>query len=174
MQAHAQVDDRPFVLRDQAAGVLTLTLNRGDRFNPLSSAMLAAIAAELRAIAVDPSVRVVVVAGEGKGFCAGHDLKEMRAHVGDKAWQRDLFDQCGRMMMSLTTLPQPVVARVHGVATAAPRTPSGAVIRNCLRVFIGDSSMETGRGPFRLIPRLKARQDNARWARLSYSFDRSR
>jgi enoyl-CoA hydratase/carnithine racemase len=119
MPADAQVDDRPLVLRDQSAGVLTLTLNRGERFNPLSSAMIAAVAAELRAIADDPAVRVVVLAAAGKGFCAGHDLKEMRAHVGDKEWQRDLFDQCGRMMMSLTRLPQPVIARVHGIATAA-------------------------------------------------------
>jgi enoyl-CoA hydratase/carnithine racemase len=119
MLAEAQVDERPLVLRDQAAGVLTLTLNRGERFNALSSAMIAAIAAELRAIADDPSVRVVILAASGKGFCAGHDLKEMRAHAGDKGWQRSLFDQCGRMMMSLTTLPQPVIARVHGIATAA-------------------------------------------------------
>src|SRR6266850_2211075 len=103
MLAHAQVDDRPLVLRNQTGGVLTLRLNRGERFNPLSSAMIAAIAAELRAIAGDPSVRVVILAAGGKGFCAGHDLKEMRAHVGDQAWQRGLFDQCGRMMMSLTT-----------------------------------------------------------------------
>jgi enoyl-CoA hydratase/carnithine racemase len=119
MMAQAQVDDRPLVLRDQEAGVLTLTLNRGERFNPLSSAMIAAIAADLRAIADDPTVRVVILAAGGKGFCAGHDLKEMRHHAGDKQWQRDLFDQCGRMMMSLTTLPQPVIARVHGIATAA-------------------------------------------------------
>src|SRR5438034_10632571 len=119
MLADAQVDDRPLVLRDQSAGVLTLTLNRGERFNPLSSAMIAALAAELRAIADDPSVRVVILAAGGKGCCAGHDFKEMRAHVGDSAWQRDLFDRCGRMMMSLTTLPQPVIARVHGIATAA-------------------------------------------------------
>ena len=119
MLAEAHVDERPLVLRDQAAGVLTLTLNRGERFNALSSAMIAAIAAELRAIAADPSVRVVILAASGKGFCAGHDLKEMRAHAGDKGWQRSLFDQCGRMMMSLTTLPQPVIARVHGIATAA-------------------------------------------------------
>ena len=119
MMAQAQVDDRPLVLRDQEAGVLTLTLNRGERFNPLSSAMIAAIADDLRAIADDPAVRVVILAAGGKGFCAGHDLKEMRLHVGDKQWQRDLFDQCGRMMMSLTTLPQPVIARVHGIATAA-------------------------------------------------------
>jgi enoyl-CoA hydratase/carnithine racemase len=117
--AHAQVADPPLVLRDQADGVLTLTLNRGQRFNPLSSAMIAAMAAELRAIADDPSVRVVILAAGGKGFCAGHDLKEMRAHAGDKAWQRNLFDECGRMMIALMSLPQPVIARVHGIATAA-------------------------------------------------------
>jgi enoyl-CoA hydratase/carnithine racemase len=119
MFAHAQADDRPLILRDQAAGVVTLTLNRGERFNPLSSAMIAAMAAELDTIAGDPSVRVVILAARGKGFCAGHDLKEMRAHVGDKAWQRELFDRCSRMMMRVTTLPQPVIARVHGIATAA-------------------------------------------------------
>ena len=117
--AHAQVDAVPMILRDQAAGVVTLTLNRGERFNPLSSAMIAALAAELDAIAGDPSVQVVILAAGGRGFCAGHDLKEMRAHAGDKAWQRNLFDQCGRMMMSLTALPQPVIARVQGIATAA-------------------------------------------------------
>ncbi len=99
--------------------MLTLTLNRGDRFNPLSSEMIAALQAELDAIAADESVRVVVLAAEGKGFCAGHDLKEMREHAADQRWQRDLFDACGRMMMSLIGLPQPVVARVHGIATAA-------------------------------------------------------
>ena len=119
MCARVQVDDRPLVLSDRAAGVATLTLNRGERFNLLSSPMIAEIVAELRAIADDASVRVVILAAGGKGFCAGHDLKEMRAHVGDKAWQRDLFDQCGQMMTSLTRLPQPVIARVHGIATAA-------------------------------------------------------
>ena len=117
--AHAQVDAVPMILRDQAAGVVTLTLNRGERFNPLSSAMIAALAAELDAIAGDPSAQVVILAAGGRGFCAGHDLKEMRAHAGDKAWQRQLFDQCGRMMTRLTTIPQPVIARVHGIATAA-------------------------------------------------------
>jgi len=61
----------------------------------------------------------VVLAGAGRGFCAGHDLKEMRAHAGDKPWQRRLFDDCSRMMVKLTQIPQPVIARVHGVATAA-------------------------------------------------------
>ena len=111
--------EQPLVLSKRDNGIVTLVLNRGERFNPLSSAMIAALQEELDAIASDPSVRVVIVAGEGKGFCAGHDLKEMRAHAGDKAWQRRLFDDCSRMMLTLTRLPQPVIARVHGVATAA-------------------------------------------------------
>ena len=109
----------PFVLTTHADRIATLTLNRPARFNPLSSQMIAAIQAELNAIAKDPSVRVVILAAEGKGFCAGHDLKEMRAHTGDKSWERQLFDDCSRMMISLTQMPQPVIARVHGVATAA-------------------------------------------------------
>ena len=109
----------PFVLTTSANGVSSLTLNRPERFNPLSSQMIAAIQAELDAIAGDPSVRVVILAAEGKGFCAGHDLKEMRAHAGDKSWQRQLFDACSRMMISLTQMAQPVIARVHGIATAA-------------------------------------------------------
>ena len=109
----------PFVLTTSANGVATLTLNRPERFNPLSSQMIAAIQAELDAIAGDPSVRVVILAAEGKGFCAGHDLKEMRAHTGDKSWQRQLFDACSQMMISLTQMAQPVIARVHGIATAA-------------------------------------------------------
>jgi enoyl-CoA hydratase/carnithine racemase len=112
-------DDRPLVLRSFDTDVLTLTLNRGERFNPLSSAMIAALDAELEAAAADASIRVVVLAAAGKGFSAGHDLNEMRAHAHDKGWQHELFDACGRMMMRLTALPQPVIARVHGIATAA-------------------------------------------------------
>jgi enoyl-CoA hydratase/carnithine racemase len=109
----------PFVLSARDGGKAVLTLNRGDRFNALSMEMIAALQAELDAIAADASVRVVVLAAEGRGFCAGHDLKEMRAHAGDKAWQRRLFNDCSRLMMSITRLPQPVIARVHGIATAA-------------------------------------------------------
>ena len=112
-------DARPLVLRSFREGVLTLTLNRGERFNPLSSAMIAALDRELESIVDDVAVRVVVIAGAGRGFCAGHDLKEMRAHPDDEPWQRGLFDACGRMMLRLTALPQPVIARVHGIATAA-------------------------------------------------------
>jgi enoyl-CoA hydratase/carnithine racemase len=111
----------PFVLREVSGGVATLTLNRGERFNALSSAMIAALQAELDGIATEKSVRAVVIAGAGKGFCAGHDLKELRAHSApaDVGWQQEMFDACSRMMLSLTRLPQPVIARVHGIATAA-------------------------------------------------------
>jgi enoyl-CoA hydratase/carnithine racemase len=112
-------DDRPLVLRSFDEGVLTLTLNRGERFNPLSSAMIAALDAELDAAARDEATRVVVLGAAGRGFSAGHDLKEMRSHAHDKGWQRELFDACSRMMVRVTNLPQPVIARVHGIATAA-------------------------------------------------------
>jgi enoyl-CoA hydratase/carnithine racemase len=107
------------VLRTGEGAVRTLTLNRGERFNPFSSAMIAALKAELAAAAEDENVRVIVLAALGPGFCAGHDLKEMRAHAGDASWQRRLFDDCSRLMMTLTQIPQPVIARVHGIATAA-------------------------------------------------------
>src|SRR5215469_6481426 len=110
---------QPFVLSTVANGVATLTLNRPERFNPLSYQMISAIQAELDAIESDSSVRVVVLAAEGKGFCAGHDLKEMRAHADDESWQQGLFDACSRMMIALTEIPQPVIARVQGIATAA-------------------------------------------------------
>jgi enoyl-CoA hydratase/carnithine racemase len=111
--------EEPFVLTTVANGVATLTLNRPQRFNPLSSQMIAAIQAELDKIASNTAVRVVILAAEGKGFCAGHDLKEMRAHTDDQSWQRGLFDGCSRMMIALTEMPQPVIARVQGIATAA-------------------------------------------------------
>jgi enoyl-CoA hydratase/carnithine racemase len=113
------VEKPPFVVSRIADGIVTLTLNRPERFNPLSSPMISALQAELDAIASNPSVRVVILAAEGKGFCAGHDLKEMRAHSDDKSWQQCLFDNCSRMMVTLTQIPQPVIARVHGIATAA-------------------------------------------------------
>ena len=108
----------PILLRDDRDGVTTLTLNRPTQFNSLSEEMLTELQAMLDAIAGDPSVRVVVIAGAGKAFCAGHDLKQMRANP-SKAYMQTLFKQCGRMMMTLTTMPQPVIARIHGIATAA-------------------------------------------------------
>jgi enoyl-CoA hydratase/carnithine racemase len=111
--------EAPHVLRTDEGGVTTLTLNRGERFNPLSLEMIASIERELDAVGADRSIRAVVLAGAGRGFSAGHDLKEMRAHSGDKAWQQKLFADCSRMMVKFTEIPQPVIARVHGVATAA-------------------------------------------------------
>ena len=107
------------VLEHPEPGIARLVLDQPARFNPLSSEMIAALDDALRRIAADPGIRAVVLAANGRGFCAGHDLKEMRAHAGDRAWQRQLFDACSRMMIALTELPQPVVARVHGIATAA-------------------------------------------------------
>jgi enoyl-CoA hydratase/carnithine racemase len=109
----------PLVRRDRdARGVLTLTLNRPQAFNALSEAMLAALQRELDAVASDESVRAVVLAAQGKAFCAGHDLKEMRAQPSLEYYQ-GLFAQCTRMMLTLRRLPVPVIARVQGIATAA-------------------------------------------------------
>ena len=105
------------VARD-ARGVVTLTLNRPQAFNALSEAMLAALQKAAQDIAADDSVRVVVLAAEGKAFCAGHDLKEMRASP-SLEYYRTLFAQCSEVMMGLQRLPVPVIARVQGIATAA-------------------------------------------------------
>jgi enoyl-CoA hydratase/carnithine racemase len=115
----AVLPEQPLVLSAREGGVVTLTLNRGNRFNPLSTAMIAALQAELDRVAADETTRVVILAAEGRGFSAGHDLKEMLAHTDDEGWQRRLFDECNRMMLTLTRMPQPVIARVHGIATAA-------------------------------------------------------
>ncbi len=115
---NTETHQEPYVLRSDSQGIATLTLNRPQQFNSLSSAMIAALQSEVDAIATDPVVRVVVIAGAGKAFCAGHDLKEMRANPG-KVFMQALFTQCGRMMMTLTRKPQPVIARIHGIATAA-------------------------------------------------------
>ncbi len=110
--------EEPLVLRADHNGIATLTLNRPKQFNALSQAVLAALQSELDAIAQDQSVRVVVLAAAGKAFCAGHDLKEMRAHT-EKAFHNALFDQCSHMMLTINHLPQPVIAKVQGLATAA-------------------------------------------------------
>jgi enoyl-CoA hydratase/carnithine racemase len=111
--------DDPLLLRRQdGRGVITLTLNRPQAFNALSEAMLAALQAELDLIARDDSVRLLVISASGRAFCAGHDLKEMRAEP-SQDYYAALFAQCGRMMLSLQALPVPVIARVQGIATAA-------------------------------------------------------
>ena len=108
--------DEPVCLRTQHEGITTLTLNRPAQYNALSHAMLDALQAALDSL--DDECRLVVIAAKGKAFCAGHDLKEMRANI-DKAWQADLFAKCSRFMNTLLNIPQPVIARVQGIATAA-------------------------------------------------------
>jgi enoyl-CoA hydratase/carnithine racemase len=109
----------PLVLREgDSRGVVTLTLNRPEAFNALSEGVLATLQDELDRVARDESVRVVVLAAAGKAFCAGHDLKEMRAQPSLEHYQR-LFAQCTRMMLTVRRLPVPVIARVQGTATAA-------------------------------------------------------
>ena len=101
-----------------ARGVHTLTLNRAKAFNALSGEMLSAMQAALDFIALDVTARIVVIAAEGKAFCAGHNLKEMRANP-ELAYYQKLFAQCTRMMLAIQNLPVPVIARVQGLATAA-------------------------------------------------------
>ena len=108
----------PLRVQRDARGVLTLTLNDAPRFNALGSDMLAALQQALDAAARDDSLRVVVLAAEGRAFCAGHNLKDMAAHP-ELAWYQQLFAQCSRVMLAIHKLPVPVVARVHGMATAA-------------------------------------------------------
>jgi len=111
--------EEPLVLRVRdARSVVTLTLNRPQAFNALSQAMLGQLQRELGAIASDESARVVVIGAEGKAFCAGHDLKEMRAHPSLEYYER-LFTQCSDLMLTIQRLPVPVIARVEGIATAA-------------------------------------------------------
>lgn len=108
----------PYVLKQQEGAAITLTLNRGEQFNPLSEEMLTALQKEINAIAADPEVRVVIMAASGKAFCAGHDLKQMRASPSADYYKK-LFDQCSKLMLSIQHMPQPVIARVQGIATAA-------------------------------------------------------
>ena len=113
-----QTHDEPILLRQDRGGIATITMNRPKQYNALSEELLAQLQATLHAISEDSSVRVVVIAGAGSAFCAGHDLKQMRANP-RKAYYDKLFAQCSDVMMKLLHLPQPVIARVHGIATAA-------------------------------------------------------
>ena len=108
----------PLLLQSRNGGVVTLTMNRPEQYNALSEELLAELQATLEAIEQDASARVVVIAGSGKAFCAGHDLKQMRARP-EKAYYAQLFATCSKFMLTLARMPQPVIARVHGIATAA-------------------------------------------------------
>ena len=119
MNAQNHADDlEPLVLQERKGGAVFLTLNRPAQYNTLSEQMLAALHGVLESLAADTSVRVVVLGGAGRAFCAGHDLKQMKANPSLDYYQR-LFDDCSRVMMRIQSLPQPVIARVHGVAAAA-------------------------------------------------------
>lgn len=111
-------DREPLVLRETRDGITTLTLNRPNNRNPLSMALMGEFIEALADIAVDADVKVVVIRGNGPVFCAGHDLKEMRADPREET-HRKLFAQCAKLMTAIVKLPQPVIARVHGIATAA-------------------------------------------------------
>ncbi|KWI24594.1 enoyl-CoA hydratase [Burkholderia ubonensis] len=108
----------PLLQREARDGVVTLRLNRPQQFNALSEAMLASLRDAFESLAADPHVRCVILAAEGKAFCAGHDLREMRGKP-DLDHYRALFAQCSRVMLAMRALPVPVIARVHGIATAA-------------------------------------------------------
>jgi enoyl-CoA hydratase/carnithine racemase len=114
----APADAEAPLRQEERDGVVTLILNRPAHFNALSEKLLEELEAALDAVAGREEVRVVVLAGAGRAFCAGHDLREMRARP-DEAWYRALFARCSRVMQRLREIPQPVIARVHGVATAA-------------------------------------------------------
>ena len=110
--------DVQLLLRDYSGGVATLTLNRPAQYNALSAALLSELLTALGNIAKDESIRAVVLAGAGRAFCAGHDLKEIQEQA-DPAFTREVFELARRLMVALTQLPQPVIARVHGPAFAA-------------------------------------------------------
>jgi len=113
-----KTDLEPLVLERRERGVVHLTLNRPEQFNALSEEMLSALHETLQRIAADPAARVVVLGGAGKAFCAGHDLKQMKANPSSEYYGK-LFADCTRVMMRVQKMPQPVIARVHGIATAA-------------------------------------------------------
>ena len=112
------MSDSLVLMTQDARGVVRITLNDSQRFNALSSEMLTELQTALDAVAKNEQARVVVLAAEGKAFCAGHNLKDMAAHS-ELAYYQQLFAQCSRMMLSIQKLPVPVIARVQGIATAA-------------------------------------------------------
>lgn len=116
-QAPAQLE--PLLLEQRSPeGVVTLTLNRPAQFNSLSEEMLAALQAAFDRLGADATARVIVIAAAGKAFCAGHDLKQMKANPRQEYYEK-LFADCARLMLTIQRVPQPVIARIHGIATAA-------------------------------------------------------
>jgi enoyl-CoA hydratase/carnithine racemase len=111
-------ESAPVLLEEDAGGVLRLVLNRPAARNALSAALMTALGQALGRAARDSAVRVVVIAGEGPAFCAGHDLRELRADPRRAAYEK-IFAQCSELMLAIVRLPKPVIAEVHGIATAA-------------------------------------------------------
>jgi enoyl-CoA hydratase/carnithine racemase len=111
--------DTPWIVRSDDAGIATLMLNRPQSRNALSLGMLRALSAELERVAADSAARVVVLSAAGPAFCAGHDLKEIRAENFGSAYTEELFAECAKAMLAIVRLPTPVIAQVHGTATAA-------------------------------------------------------
>jgi enoyl-CoA hydratase/carnithine racemase len=114
----AAVREEPLLLVDRAPPLARITLNRGDKFNALSSDLMTDLKNAIEQLAKDREIRVVTIAGTGRAFCAGHDLREMGPTVELDGF-RKLFAQCSDLMLTIQRAPQPVIARVHGVATAA-------------------------------------------------------
>lgn len=123
MNMHAPIEPAPVLLRSDDAGVVTLRLNRPEARNALSEAILDALTRELDRVAEDGSIRAVILTASGTAFSAGHDLKEMRARRADpdrgRAYFADIMDRCSAMMQRIVALPQPVIAAVEALATAA-------------------------------------------------------
>ncbi|MGE0665918.1 MAG: enoyl-CoA hydratase [Sphingomonadales bacterium] len=133
--------NEPVLLRaDTPEGVTTLTMNRGQARNALSLELMGAMMDTLAGIADDERVRIVILAGAGPAFCAGHDLREMKARNHDPDFIRLTFESCAQLMQEIVALPQPVIARVHGVATAA----GAQLVASCdLAVAADDSRFAT-------------------------------
>ncbi len=108
----------PILLREDQDGIATLTLNRPQQYNALSGEMLTELQRALDDIANDENIRVIIIAAQGKAFCAGHDLKQMRSSE-ERSFHQALFDQCSRMMLTINQISKPVIAQVNGIATAA-------------------------------------------------------
>jgi enoyl-CoA hydratase/carnithine racemase len=109
--------EQPYVILEEEEGLATVTMNRGEKRNPLSTAMMTALIDTFEKLGKRPEMRVVILGGSGVAFSAGHDLSEMRGR--DLDFYRAEFDLCSRLMLSIQAIPQPVIARVHGIATAA-------------------------------------------------------
>lgn len=113
----------PYIVRTGSGGIAVVTLNRPTNRNALSSAMIESLQIEFDSLATDPNVRVIILRAEGPGFCAGHDLKEIQERRVDQdkgqAFFQKLFADCTKLMTSITALPQPVIAEIQGIATAA-------------------------------------------------------